>query len=97
MPADPKSAKKTDKSSSFFALLGFACVKDARGTLMKLTHRRRRRRFFYIAAQMGKRTNNVLKPNLKSLKICHASLQWQFKISSKLVVKTNVTTSFCIP
>ena len=33
--ANPKSAKKTVKSSSFFALLGSACVKAACRTLMK--------------------------------------------------------------
>ena len=36
--ADPKSAKKTVKSSSFFALSGSVSVKAARRTLMKLTH-----------------------------------------------------------
>ena len=34
--ADPKSAKKTVKLSSFFALLGSASVKAARRTLVKL-------------------------------------------------------------
>ena len=34
--ADPESAKKTVKSSSFFALLGSARVKAARRMLMKL-------------------------------------------------------------
>ena len=35
--ADPKSAKKTVKLSSFFALLGSACVKAAHRMLVKLT------------------------------------------------------------
>ena len=35
--ANPKSAKKTVKSSSFFALLGSASVTAARRTLVKLT------------------------------------------------------------
>ena len=35
--ADPESAKKTVKLSSFFALLGSASVKGARRTLVKLT------------------------------------------------------------
>jgi len=35
--ADPKSAKKTVKPSSFFVLLGSAWVKVAGRTLMKLT------------------------------------------------------------
>ena len=35
--ADPKSTKKTDNLSVFFALLGSARVKAARGTLMKST------------------------------------------------------------
>ena len=37
MPADTKSAKKTVKSSNFFALLGSASVKAARRMLVKLT------------------------------------------------------------
>ena len=35
--ADPKSAKKTDNFTVFFALSGSACVKVANRTLMKLT------------------------------------------------------------
>ena len=35
--ADPKSAKKTVKLSSFFALLGYASVKAASKMLVKLT------------------------------------------------------------
>ena len=35
--ADPKSAKKTVKSSSFFALSGSASIKAARRMLVKLT------------------------------------------------------------
>jgi len=39
MPPDTKSAKKTVKLSSFFALLGSLSVKAARRTLVKLTPR----------------------------------------------------------
>ena len=35
--ADTKSAKKTVKSNSFFALLGSACVKAVHKHVMKLT------------------------------------------------------------
>jgi len=35
--ADPDNAKKTDNLTVFFALLGYAGVKAARRTLMKLT------------------------------------------------------------
>jgi len=35
--ADPKSTKKTDNLTDFFALLGSACVKAARRMLLKLT------------------------------------------------------------
>jgi hypothetical protein len=35
--ANPKSAKKADNLTVFFALLGSACVKAACKTLMKLT------------------------------------------------------------
>jgi len=37
VPTDPKSAKKTDNLTVFFALLGFAGVKAGCRTLMKLT------------------------------------------------------------
>ena len=37
MHADPKSAKKTVKLSSFFVLLGSALIKAARRMLVKLT------------------------------------------------------------
>jgi len=37
MGADPKSAKKTDSLTVFFALLGYISVKASRKTLMKLT------------------------------------------------------------
>ena len=67
--ADPKSAKKTVKLSSFIALLGSARVKAARRTLVKLT----------TGLQMWSHPKKTLRKRAKAGKyvtLCHTVSHW---------------------
>ena len=65
--ADPKSAKKTVRLSSFFALLGSGRIKAARRTLVKLTPAR--------PALNGKRGSSINKVTKEYKQALNATLR----------------------
>jgi len=74
--ADPKSVKKTDNFTVFFALLGSLCVKAVRRMLMKLTTG-----FFSCVGCISTNLESSIQSlrhdlNCQNLNICNCPVNW---------------------